>query len=68
MVRAVKYREVEKFLRQSQRHKKRTTGSHETWASADETLRVTVPHHKTVAPGIVRQIMNVVPNAPEKWR
>lgn len=30
--------------------------------------RVTVPHHKTVAPGIVRQIMNVVPNAPEKWR
>jgi predicted RNA binding protein YcfA (HicA-like mRNA interferase family) len=67
MVRAVKYREVEKFLRQNQWRKKRTTGSHER-VSADETLRVTVPHHKTVAPGIVRQIMNVVPNAPEKWR
>ncbi|PFG30626.1 type II toxin-antitoxin system HicA family toxin [Paramicrobacterium agarici] len=68
MVRAVKYREVRKFLEESGWVQIRTTGSHTHWQGPDGNGRLSVPRHRTVSPGVIRQIITVIPEYPKSWR
>ncbi|MUK01625.1 addiction module toxin, HicA family [Vibrio cholerae] len=46
----------------------RTSGGHTVWASADGKQTIAVPRHRTVSPGVVRQIAKVLPSVPPDWR
>lgn len=46
----------------------RQTGKHDVWASPDRTATVAVPRHKTVSPGVVRQIAKRLPTTPNGWQ
>ncbi|WP_141897219.1 type II toxin-antitoxin system HicA family toxin [Paramicrobacterium agarici] len=64
-----KYRDVARFLRSRGWQKRRSgKGSHEIWEDTDSHGVISIPRHGEVSAGIVRQIMNVVPDPPEKWR
>lgn len=64
-----KYRDVIKFLNSKGwvllRQQK---GSHEKWGDPnDKRLHLTIPHHE-ISSGIVKQIIEMFPDAPEGWR
>ncbi|WP_445996800.1 type II toxin-antitoxin system HicA family toxin [Okibacterium fritillariae] len=68
MTKEVKQREVERFLRRAGWRLVRVRGGHSVWSSGDGRLTLAIPRHGVVSPGVVRQIIKVVPNAPESWR
>jgi predicted RNA binding protein YcfA (HicA-like mRNA interferase family) len=68
MTKEVKQGEVERFLRRAGWRLVRVRGGHNVWSSADGQLTLAIPRHGTVSPGVVRQIITVVPSAPESWR
>ena len=67
MVREVRQREVEQVLAENGWILMRTKGGHNVWKSkSGETLAI--PTHGTVSPGVVRQVLKKVPEAPAQWR
>ena len=69
MVNEVKYRDVERFLREASWTVARQSGSHILWVSPDRTERLSIPPHGgKVSPGVVRQIIKTVPDTPKNWR
>lgn len=46
----------------------RTGGRHTVWASADGTQTVAIPRHRTLSPGVVRQVAKLLPSIPPSWR
>ncbi|MDE8671027.1 MULTISPECIES: type II toxin-antitoxin system HicA family toxin [Micrococcaceae] len=46
----------------------RQTGKHDVWASPDGTVTVAVPRHRTISPGVVRQIAKGLPTTPSGWQ
>jgi len=64
-----KYRDVAKFLRSKGwdllRQQK---GSHEKWGDpTNPRLYLTIAHHE-VSAGIVKQLIEIFPDAPESWK
>lgn len=69
MVKEVKYRDIERFLIDAGWVVVRQSGSHIYWVSPDGTGRLSIPPHKgKVSPGVVRQIIKTLPDAPDSWR
>ena len=63
----VKQREVERVLAANGWVLLRTKGGHNVWKSAGgETLAI--PTHGMVSPGVVRQVIKKVPEAPASWK
>jgi predicted RNA binding protein YcfA (HicA-like mRNA interferase family) len=46
----------------------RTSGGHTVWASPDGKQTIAVPRHRTLSPGVVRQIAKLLPAVPPEWR
>ena len=40
----------------------------EVWGSPDRTMRVVVPRHGQMSAGIIRQLIEVFDDVPDKWR
>jgi predicted RNA binding protein YcfA (HicA-like mRNA interferase family) len=68
MAKEVKYREIERFLLDQGWRVLRTRGSHEIWGGPNGAGRLTTPRHGTVSPGVVRDVIQMFPNAPKSWR
>ena len=68
MVKELKQREVEKFLKAQGWELLRSKGGHNVWKSPDGALTLAIPTHGKVSPGVVRQVIKVVPNTPDSWR
>lgn len=68
MTKEVKQREVERFLRRGGWRLVRVRGGHNVWSRGDGQLTLAIPGHGVVSPGVVRQIIKIVPNPPESWR
>jgi len=43
-------------------------GSHEIWGTEDGQMTISVPAHKEVSAGIIKQIIAVFPDAPDNWK
>ncbi|MDD1478513.1 type II toxin-antitoxin system HicA family toxin [Arthrobacter sp. H16F315] len=46
----------------------RQSGKHDVWASPDGAVTVAVPRHRTISPGVVRQIAKTLPTTPSGWQ
>jgi predicted RNA binding protein YcfA (HicA-like mRNA interferase family) len=46
----------------------RQSGKHDVWASPDGMATVAVPRHRTISPGVVRQIAKGLPTTPSGWQ
>lgn len=69
MVKEVKYRDVQRFLVDSGWRLLRTSASHEIWGGPNPGERLSIPKHGgKVSPGVIRQVIKVVPNTPDNWR
>jgi predicted RNA binding protein YcfA (HicA-like mRNA interferase family) len=68
MTKEVKQREVERFLRRAGWRLVGVRGRHNVWSSGDGQLTLAIPRHGVVSPGVVRQIIKVVPSTPKSWR
>lgn len=68
MVKEVKQHEIERFLAAAGWRLARTKGGHNVWISPDGTQRLPIPRHGTVSPGVVRQVIRALPDAPKEWR
>lgn len=68
MAREVKQREVERFLESRGWTLLRTKGGHNVWGAPDGGQPLAIPHHGQVSPGVVRQIIKRIPDAPQSWR
>ncbi|WP_396129970.1 type II toxin-antitoxin system HicA family toxin [Agromyces aerolatus] len=68
MVREVRHREVEQFLAASGWRVLRSKGGHDVWGSPNGSDSLAIPRHSRVSPGVVRQIITKLPNAPRSWR
>lgn len=68
MVREVKQRDVERFLADRDWKLLRTKGGHNVWGSPDGTDSIAIPTHGRVSPGVVRQVIKKLPDAPASWR
>jgi predicted RNA binding protein YcfA (HicA-like mRNA interferase family) len=69
MTKEVKYRDIESFLRGLGWKVVRQSGSHIVWAAPEGPGRLSIPPHKgKVSPGVVRQIIKKLPEAPNEWR
>lgn len=68
MVKAVRRRDVEKFLRKSGWTIIRQTGRHDVWGSPDGKETFPLPRHDMTSPGVVRQVINTFPDTPRNWR
>jgi predicted RNA binding protein YcfA (HicA-like mRNA interferase family) len=68
MVKEVKLRDVERFLESSGWHLARTTGGHNVWKSPDGIQTLAIPRHGTVTKGVVRQVVRILPAAPDGWK
>ncbi|RLP79288.1 type II toxin-antitoxin system HicA family toxin [Mycetocola lacteus] len=68
MVRAVKQRELERFLASRKWTLLRTKGGHNVWGSPNGTDSVAIPTHGIVSPGVVRQVMKKLPDTPSSWK
>ncbi|WP_139200024.1 type II toxin-antitoxin system HicA family toxin [Curtobacterium sp. MCBA15_008] len=66
-MRAVPHRAVIAFLRHRGWWLDRVRGSHEVWCGPDGG-RLVLPRHREVSPGVVRQLLRVIPDAPDGWR
>ncbi|GAA1317827.1 hypothetical protein GCM10020360_02610 [Nonlabens tegetincola] len=43
-------------------------GAHELWGHPSGTPHLSVPRHREISAGIVKQITDVFPDAPQAWR
>ncbi|MDY7528383.1 MULTISPECIES: type II toxin-antitoxin system HicA family toxin [unclassified Cryobacterium] len=69
MTKPQKYRDVTKFLRSQGWFLLRPgKGGHQIWVSEDETQTITIPGHKELSAGVVRQITDAFPNTPQSWK
>ncbi|MDR0593474.1 MAG: type II toxin-antitoxin system HicA family toxin [Bifidobacteriaceae bacterium] len=46
----------------------RTKGSHNVWGAPDGDGLLAIPAHGRISPGVVRQVIGKVPDAPANWR
>ncbi|MDR6794588.1 putative RNA binding protein YcfA (HicA-like mRNA interferase family) [Pseudarthrobacter oxydans] len=46
----------------------RQSGKHDVWASPDGAVTVAVPRHRTISPGVARQIAKGLPTTPSGWQ
>lgn len=68
-MKAQRYRDVVAVLRSQGWVLLRTAkGDHEVWGLPDGTAKVTVPHHREVSAGVLRQLAKQLPEVPDKWR
>lgn len=67
MAKPQKYRDVVKFLRSRGWQHVRTKGSHEMWEGPNGEKQ-SVPRHGEVSAGVVKQIIDQVPNTPANWK
>ncbi|MFT3944204.1 MAG: type II toxin-antitoxin system HicA family toxin [Ancrocorticia sp.] len=69
MVKAQEYRDVTRFLKSEGWILIRSgKGSHEIWGDPATGRRMSIPAHREVSAGIVRQIIAEFPSAPWTWR
>ena len=69
MVKAQKHRDVVRFLKSQGWVRMRAgKGSHEIWGHPMTGQRMSIPAHREVSAGIVRQIVAEFPNAPKEWQ
>ncbi|MFD1200390.1 type II toxin-antitoxin system HicA family toxin [Leucobacter albus] len=69
MPRPQKYRDVIRFLRSKGWVLLRQgKGAHELWGHPSGTPHLSVPRHREISAGIVKQITDVFPDAPQAWR
>lgn len=67
MVKAMKYREVQKALLSNGCTLRTTKGSHEKWDCPCGQHWTIVAHHAVVSPGVVRSIVKALPCIEEGW-
>lgn len=68
MVKAMKYREVQRALSENGCSHLRTRGSHEVWACPCGRHRAAIaPHKGIVSPGVVRDTIKKLECLPEGW-
>lgn len=64
-----RYRDVTKFLRsRGWVLLRQAKGSHEMWGPEDGTMGISIPAHKEVSAGVIRQIIAEFPDAPQNWK
>lgn len=64
-----KYRDVIRFLKsQGWVFLRDAKGSHEIWGDPETGAYISIPNHKEISAGIIRQIIAVFPDAPQGWR
>jgi predicted RNA binding protein YcfA (HicA-like mRNA interferase family) len=65
-----KYREVAAFLRsKGWKLLRQGKGSHEFWGLAESGSRLSLPRHRSVSAGIVKQIVELYPDeVPTGWK
>lgn len=68
MVKEVKQREVERVLKANGWMLLRTKGGHNVWGAPDGRDTIAIPHHGTISPGVVRQVIKKLPETPASWR
>ena len=68
MAKELSQREVEKYLKSHGWQLVRTKGGHNVWKSDDGIRTLAIPTHGRVSPGVVRQIIKMLPTTPESWR
>lgn len=67
MAKAMKHRDVERKLVTHGCVLLRTTGSHQQWVCPCGKHRVSIPNHRDVSPGVVRNTTKNLPCLPEGW-
>lgn len=67
-MKAIKTRDVVKFLKAQGWTILRQRGPHDIWTNADGTKTLALPRHTETAPGILRQIKKLEPNTPDNWK
>lgn len=67
MVKAMKYRDMERALRRQGCEPLRMRGDHETWRCPCGKHRVTLTRSREVSPGIVRDAIKRMVCLPEGW-
>ncbi|NQX25984.1 type II toxin-antitoxin system HicA family toxin [Microbacteriaceae bacterium VKM Ac-2854] len=69
MPRPQKYRDVIRVLRsQGWVLLRQGKGSHELWGLPDESVKESIPHHREVTAGVIRQLIAKLPDPPTEWR
>jgi predicted RNA binding protein YcfA (HicA-like mRNA interferase family) len=64
-----KYRDVTKFLRsRGWVFLRQGKGSHEIWGPEDGHMSISIPAHKEVSSGVVKEIINAFQDAPQSWK
>lgn len=64
-----KYRDVTKFLRsRGWVLLRQGKGSHEIWGTEDGAMTISIPAHKEVSAGVVRQLIEAFPDTPTNWK
>lgn len=67
MVKAMKYREVQRALPRQGCVHKATRGSHEKWVCPCGEHQAIVPAHLVVSPGVIRDVRLKLGCLPEGW-
>ena len=67
VVKDVKQREIEQFLARSGWVLLRSS-RHNIWGSPDGKDTIAIPRHGVVKAGVVRQVIERVPDTPASWR
>lgn len=68
-MKAQKYKDVVAVLRAHGWVMLRTAkGNHEVWGEPGGTAKVTVPHHREVSAGVLRQLVKQLTDVPDSWR
>lgn len=68
MPRPQKYRDVVRFLRSQGWVELRQKGSHVVWDNPNGPGRIVVAAHGEVSAGVVKQLLDLFPDAPQAWR
>jgi predicted RNA binding protein YcfA (HicA-like mRNA interferase family) len=67
MVKAMRYRDVQRALLDQDCIHKATRGSHEKWVCPCGEHQAIVPNHNIVSPGVVRDTIKKLNCLPEGW-
>lgn len=67
-MKAIKTREVVRFLEVQGWSIKRQNGRHDVWGSPDGKQVFPLARHKECSPGVIRQIDKIFPKIPDNWK
>lgn len=67
-MKAIKTKEVVKFLKAQGWSIKRSKGPHDVWTSPDGKQLFALPRHTECAPGVVRQLGRLLDGIPDSWK